>query len=64
MNIYLDLSKAFDILDHEILIYKLKYYGLNATALHLLKCYLCKRTQYVEHDNIKSDIGYVTNGVP
>ena len=64
INIYLDLSEAFDTLDHEILLYKLKYYSLNATALQLLKSYLPKHTQYVEYDNIKSDIGYVTTGVP
>ena len=64
INIYLDLSKAFDRLDHEILLYKLNYYGLNATALQLLKSYLSKRTQYVEYDNVKSDIGYVATGVP
>ena len=64
VNIYLDLSKAFDTLDHEILLYKLKYYGLNATALQLLKSYLSKQTQYVEYNNINSDIGYATTGVP
>ena len=64
INIYLDLSKAFDTLDHEMLLYKLKYYGLNATALQLIKSYLSKQTQYVEYDNIKSDIVYVTTGVP
>ena len=64
INIYLDLSNAFDIPDHEILLYKLKYYGLNAKAFKLLKCDLSKRTQYVEYDKIKSDIGYVTTGVP
>ena len=64
INIYLDLSKAFDTLDLEIVLYTLKYYSLNATALQLLKSYLSKRTQHVEYDNVKSDIGYVTTGVP
>ena len=36
INIYLDLSKAFDKLNHSILIHKLKIYGINGTAIHLL----------------------------
>ena len=46
-NIYLDWSKAFDTLDHNILIEKLKFYGLTQSALTLLKSYLHKRKQYV-----------------
>jgi hypothetical protein len=44
INIYLDLSKAFDTLDHNILTNKLHYYGIKGTALELFKNYLTKRT--------------------
>ena len=36
-NVYIDLSKAFDCLDHNILLSKLKFYGLNDNAIKLLK---------------------------
>ena len=36
-NIYLDLSKAFDTLDHNIFIGKIQFYGLTQSALNLLK---------------------------
>ena len=43
LNIYLDLSKAFDTIDHNILLDKLNYYGINGVALDLRKNYLCNR---------------------
>ena len=39
INIYLDLSKAFDSLKYDILLSKLQYYGLQNKALLLLKSY-------------------------
>ena len=52
-NIYLDLSKAFDTLDHEILMAKLQYYGIHGTPLELVKSYLTNRKQYVEIEDTK-----------
>ena len=37
INIFLDLSKAFDTLDHNILLHKLSYYGIKNSALDLFK---------------------------
>ena len=63
INIFLDLSKAFDTIDHTILLAKLRYYG-NDTALLLLKSYLKNRKQYVEFEDTKSESLPITVGVP
>ena len=47
INIFLDLVKAFDILDHSILLSKLQCYGMDAVALTLLEIYLKNRKQYL-----------------
>ena len=64
INIYLDLSKAFDSIDHNILASKFKYYGIQGVALNLLKNYLLGRNQYVDLDCTRSDIREVHCGVP
>ena len=52
VNIYLDFSKAFESLNHIILLSKLKFYGVQQDALYLLKSYLSNRSQYVQLDNV------------
>ncbi len=64
ISIFLNLSKAFDTLDHQILIKKLEYYGLNGLSIKLLESYLLNRKQYVEIDDSDSDILILTTGVP
>ena len=63
-KIFLDLSKAFDTIDHSILLNKLTYYGLERSSLNLLKSYLKNRSEYVEFENAKSDILSINIGVP
>ena len=64
INIYLDLSKAFETIDHTILIDKLKYYGVHEINLKLFSSYLENRKQYTEIDNVKSNTSLITTGVP
>ena len=47
----MDLSKAFDTLDHNILLHKLKYCGIIGPAFELFKSYLTNCKQYVELEN-------------
>ncbi len=64
LNIFLDLSKAFDTLDHKILLKKLNYYGINGVAYNLMESYLTSRKQYVDMDDVKSEMLMLTTGVP
>ena len=64
VNIYIDLSKAFDTLNFDILLYKLRYYGVTGVAFDLLKSYLTDRKQYVNLNNHKSDVLPIKTGVP
>ena len=43
LGVFTDLSKAFDTVDHQILIKILRYYGIEGTALELFKSYLSNR---------------------
>lgn len=64
INIFMDLSKAFDTLDHKILLHKLNYYGFHDKSYDLLKCYLSNRFQYVVFNNVQSDLIEIKCGVP
>ena len=64
LNIYLDLSKAFDTLDHAILLDKLFHYGIRGNPLKLISSYLENRQQFVEFRNTKSNIMQISTGVP
>ena len=62
--IFLDVQKAFDTVSHEILIEKLKYYGIQKLELKWFVSYLSDRPQMVEIDDPKSEYKTIRAGVP
>ena len=60
----LDLSKAFDCLNHKLLLLKLKKLGLTDTTLNWMKSYLENRTQVTKFKNFTSTTGTTSTGVP
>ena len=52
----LDLTKGFDTISHEILIYKLHQYGFRGHSLAWIKSYLSNRSQFVKMDNQLSQV--------
>ena len=63
INFYLDLSKAFDSINHKILAVKLKHYGIRGVALNLISNYLHDRYQYVQIDCTVSQVRPLIRGV-
>ena len=64
INIFFDLSKGFDTIDQTILLYKLRFYGLDGSTLLLFESYLSNRRQYVKIDQMQSGTLPVKIGVP
>ena len=55
ISVFIDLSKAFDTIDHLILLKKLYHYGLRGQAYQLIKNYLSSRQECVTFDGITSN---------
>ena len=64
LAIYIDLSKAFDSLDHDILLRKLEYYGIRGVLHSWFENYLNCRSQYTSFKGTNSDILPISCGVP
>ena len=63
-SILIDLTKAFDNLDHDIMLSKLRYYGLSGVELNFFTDYLWERFQYVDYSGVRSNKLPITTGVP
>ena len=63
LNVFIDYSKAFDTVNHSILLNKLKKYGILGTAHKLLTSFLYNRKQYVSFSNATSDVKTINIGV-
>ena len=64
IGIYLDFSKAFDTVNHDILLQKLYYYGIRGNAYEWFKSYLTDRVQYVTYNDVQSSPKKIQWGVP
>ena len=63
-GVFVDLQKAFDTVNHEILVEKLSHYGITGTAQNWFKTYLENRTQFVSIRGYDSETKPLPHGVP
>jgi hypothetical protein len=64
VGIFLDFSKAFDTVNHNILLEKLNRYGVRGVSNDWVRSYLDKRSQFCTYDGTKSETKFISCGVP
>ena len=64
LGIFIDFSKAFDTVNHQILLEKLDHYGIRGVANHWVSSYLMNRQQYCTYMGKKSTMKTMKCGVP
>ena len=62
--VFLDLKKAFDLVNHNILLKKLHFYGIRGIANNLIKSYLSNRSSFVSLNGVDSRLSEISIGVP
>ena len=63
-GVFIDLKKAFDTVNHDILLHKLEHYGIRESVLAWFKSYLSDRKQYIHLNGVDSEMKGITCGVP
>ena len=64
LGIFIDLSNAFDTVNHNILLEKLKAYGIQSENPKWFRSYLSNRKQFISYDDSKTEMKNVKCGVP
>ena len=64
LGIFIDLSKAFDTVDHNILLKKLDMYGIKGKNLKWFHSYLTNRKQFIKCRDQNTDLEFLRCGVP
>ena len=64
IGVFIDLSKAFDTVDHRILLKKLIHYGVNGNNIRWFESYLTNRKQFLSFNNKNTNFANITCGVP
>ena len=64
IGVFIDLQKAFDTVNHSILLEKLNHYGISGISNTWFKSYLTERQQFVSIDGENSDLTITEHGVP
>ena len=64
ISIFIDFKKAFDTVDHEILLYRLECHGIRELVNDFFRSYLTNRRQYTVINGVNSDLHTVSCGVP
>ena len=62
--IFLNLTKAFDAVDHSILLYRLEHYKIREIVKNFFGSFLTKRNQYLAINNTNSSLKFIDIGIP